>query len=348
MLTDPSAANDVASQIARLYFDRQLTKVEIAERLGISRFRVARLLDQARHVGLVRIEYRDVPVRDRELAGMLETRFGLDACAVASRDPQKPNAADEPLAGIRLTARLAASLLDELVGPGDVVGIAWGSTLAALVADVGARSEQGRLVVPLAGGSTRLGQDRDPGGLAGRLAARWGADHLALYAPAFVETPALRDALMREPDVAAVADAHARMSLAIVGIGALSDADAASGSSLVRTGVLGGPDLERALALGAVGDLVVHAFDREGGFVAPDLAARAVAVSTDTLRGTPRVMAVAAGPAKAAAIVGALRTGVIDLLVTDAATASAVAAADDAAPRATAARRRPTRSRAAG
>ena len=55
-----------------------MSKVEIAAHLGISRFRVARLLDGALADGLVRIEYRDVPAEDRALATALEERFGLD------------------------------------------------------------------------------------------------------------------------------------------------------------------------------------------------------------------------------------------------------------------------------
>jgi DNA-binding transcriptional regulator LsrR (DeoR family) len=66
------------------------------------------------------------------------------------------------------------------------------------------------------------------------------------------------------------------------------------------------------VASGAVGDLIVHPFDATGRFVAPDLAARAVAISVDELRAIPRVVAVAAGVGKARAIRGALATGVID------------------------------------
>jgi DNA-binding transcriptional regulator LsrR (DeoR family) len=73
--------------------------------------------------------------------------------------------------------------------------------------------------------------------------------------------------------------------------------------------------------LGAVGDLLVHPFTAAGSFVAPDLAERAIAISIDQLRRVPTVVAIAAGTAKVAAIRGALATGVIGVLVTDAATA---------------------------
>jgi DNA-binding transcriptional regulator LsrR (DeoR family) len=79
-----------------------------------------------------------------------------------------------------------------------------------------------------------------------------------------------------------------------------------------------------------VGDLIVHAFDRDGQFVATDLSARAMAIGVQQLRRARRVVAVAAGAGKAEAIRGALRTGVVRILVTDAAAARAVVAMDEA------------------
>jgi DNA-binding transcriptional regulator LsrR (DeoR family) len=88
--------------------------------------------------------------------------------------------------------------------------------------------------------------------------------------------------------------------------------------------VLEADAIAQLAALGAVGDLVVHPFDASGRFVAPDLADRAVAIGVDELREVGRVMAVAAGIEKTAAIRGALATGLVDILVTDAETARAV------------------------
>lgn len=318
MAVQPPPIPDLSSQVARLFFDRQMTKVEIAAHLGISRFRVARLLDEALTDGLVRIEYRDLPPEDRSLATGLEERHGLDLCAVADvggGDPVTP------------TARLAGALLEGLIGPTDVVGIAWGSTLAAVVAEIPRRAAGAGEVVQLAGSSTRLARGRDPGDLARTLADRLGAPCRAIYAPAFVGSPAIRAGLLRQPEVAVAADRFPDVTLAIVGIGAFPAGRAAgrgATSSLVRSGVLDDADVARLVAQGAVGDLVVHPFDAAGRFVAPELAARAIAIGVDDLRAVPRVVAVAAGTGKAAAIHGALASGLIDVLVIDAPTARAV------------------------
>ena len=320
MASPSSPAPDLATQVARLFFDRQMTKVEIAAHLGISRFRVARLIDSALADGLVRIEYRDVPAEDRALATEMEERFRLDLCAVA-------DVADDPdTGGLDVVAQLAGAVIDGLIGPSEVIGVAWGSTMAAVVRHIPTRAATTIQVVQLAGSSSRLGRERDAGQLARSLADRLGATEYPIYAPAFVASADIRAALARDPEVAGALTRFETLTLAIVGIGAMpSGADGAS-SSLVRSGVLDETEVARLVALGAVGDLVVHPFDAAGRFLAPDLAERAVAIGVDALRRVPRVVAVAAGSAKAAAIRGALASGVVRILVTDRVTARAVLA----------------------
>lgn len=299
----------LASQVARLYFDREMTKVQIAAHLGISRFRVARLIEVARQQGLVRIEFRDIPAQDRELARAVEERWGIDLCIVAVGRPLATGAV-APL------ARLAASVIPELIGPEEVIGIAWGSTLAAVVAELPPRTSPGVHVVQLAGSSARVERVRDPGQLARILAERLGATYHALFAPAFVESPQLRDALLREPEIHATVELFDRISLAIVGIGAFAGGPGSS-SSLVQTRVLTDHDLRRLLGAGAVGDLILYPFDASGRIVADRLAGRAMAITIDQLSRVPRLIAIAGGSRKAEAIAGALSTGIIRILVTD-------------------------------
>ena len=155
------------------------------------------------------------------------------------------------------------------------------------------------------------------------LADRLSADHRALFAPAFVESAELRAALARQPDLAATFDAFGRLAVAVVGIGAIGAGDATARSSLLESGALSEAEIRGLRAKGAAGDLVVHAFDASGAFIAPDLALRAVAIDVEQLRRT-RVLAVAGGAGKAIAIRGALSTGVVGMLVTDAAAARAM------------------------
>jgi DNA-binding transcriptional regulator LsrR (DeoR family) len=142
-----------------------------------------------------------------------------------------------------------------------------------------------------------------------------------MHAPAFVDTPETKAALLRLPDVAGVVSRYAELAVAIVGIGAFGDEAGGASSSLIRSGALSAPEARRLVRQGAGADLLVHPFTATGRFLAPDLAARALAIGIDDLRRIPSVVAVASGAAKVPAIRGALATRVPGVLVTSAATA---------------------------
>lgn len=317
----------LASQVARLFFDRQMSKIEIAAKLGISRFRVARLVDQALEKGLVRIEFRDVPQVDRELARTLEVQWGLDLCVVTASSA-RPGAPPMEL------AQAAAAVVDDMFASGGTVGIAWGSTLSAFVDALPPRSQPTISVVQLAGSSMRIVGERAPGELARRLADRLGAACHPLYAPAFVESREVRDALLRQVDVRVTVEQFEQVGIALIGIGALDGSRSSALSSLVQSGALTDGELESLRAAGAVGDLILSPFDREGRFVGRELAERSVSISVEQLARVTHVVAMAAGRHKAEAIRGALATGIVQILITDTAAARAIAKLGGRSPRA--------------
>jgi DNA-binding transcriptional regulator LsrR (DeoR family) len=115
----------LAARVCRRFFLDDRTKQEIAAELGISRFKVARLLREARTQGLVRIEVLDPGELDTHRNEALRARWGLrEALVVTPDDPEELL----PALGAG-----AARLLRRLLRPGDVLGIAWGSTLHATV-----------------------------------------------------------------------------------------------------------------------------------------------------------------------------------------------------------------------
>ena len=192
-----------------------------------------------------------------------EERFGVTA-VVVERD----------------VARAAANLLPRLLHSGDVLGVAWGETLAVLVEhlpEVGGEIP----VVQICGAIDGLVAGTGPTALAARVAAKTGGRFHPLEAPAVADERALRRAVR---PTTAIFD---EVSLALLGIGARPH---------------------------AAGHMLVHVFDDDGRVVSAE---RSIALSVAQLRRT-RVVAVAGGRPKRRAVLGALRTKLVDVLVTDA------------------------------
>ena len=237
----------------------------------ISRFRVARLLDGALADGPSASNTATCRPRTATLARRSRNGSG-STCARSPPDGASPH--------------LAGTVLDGADRPDDVVGIAWGSTLAAVVARSRAVPTPVE-VVQLAGSSVRLDRGRDAGELArGVWPIDWRRPHRAIYAPAFVgtraaERPAARARGRRDGGPVPVDRPGHRRDRGHAGRGHRR------GLVLVRSGVLA-PTRSRRSRPGRVGDLVGPPVRRDRRFVAPDLAARAIAIGVDALRAVPR------------------------------------------------------------
>lgn len=297
--------SEAALHVSQLYFKRHLTKQEIAARLGISRFKVARLLDQALEEGLVRIEIDEPVPLAVELGRRLEQELGLELALVV-----RPGGGADPVEAI---ASVAASWLPSLIRAGDVLGVAWGSTIQRVVHAL--QEAPSVPVVQICGAVAGVESGEGPLELSWQFAAKLGGKFYPLPVPALVATPAARQEILQNEAVAPTVAMFERVTFALVGIGSL---EGDGRSALLSTGSLRREDIPA----GAAGDLLVHVFDPEGGLIETPLLTRAVQLSEQQLR-RARVLAVAGGPGKARAIRGALRTGLVDMVVTDEANAEA-------------------------
>jgi DNA-binding transcriptional regulator LsrR (DeoR family) len=179
--------------------------------------------------------------------------------------------------------------------------VAWGATLQQVAAELPERpaAGAGADVVQICGAVPGLEPGTGPTELALRFAERLGGRLHALAAPAMASRRA-RDELLANAVVRPTVELFDRVDLVLVGIGA---AERLAGAPAA-----------------AAGHVLVHAFDASGHFVDTEAADRAISMSRDQLAAT-RVLAAAGGRAKHAAVRGALRSGLLDALVTDAATA---------------------------
>jgi deoxyribonucleoside regulator len=149
--------------------------------------------------------------------------------------------------------------------------------------------------------------------LARNLAAKYGASYRYLYAPLVVEDARTRDLFMQEPLVQDVLAVGREADIALVGIGALGQ----EAPSLIWRGYLTATDLARLQDMGAVGNMCAQFFDAHGHMLDIDLNRRSISIGLDGLATCKLVVAAAGGRKKAAAILGALRGGYVDVLVSD-------------------------------
>lgn len=281
--------------------------MDIAAQFGVSRFQVATLLKQARDQGVVTIEIRDPrrPSRDDDLARML----GVERVQVVDVSGTTEIEGTERV-GTAVMGALRQTLRSRMT-----VGISWSRTMdlaAKFLPDLPPCT-----IVQLAGALQVPGSGTLPQVIS-NLGASPDITTLPIHAPLVVDGAATARDLMRQPEIAQALERADGLDLAVVAIGAWQ-----AGESSVWEKVAAA-DRDEALAAGAVGEISGRLFDAAGDHVATALDDRLIGVRYDQLRRTPHVVAVAHGPARAAAVVAAAAAGFVTHLIVDSTLAEAL------------------------
>jgi DNA-binding transcriptional regulator LsrR (DeoR family) len=169
------------------------------------------------------------------------------------------------------------------------------------------------------GGSPRVDTPTNPNEICQALAASSGGRSRSLYAPAYVQSAEIRDRFLEQEAIAHTLGAAAEASMALVGIGSVDD-----GCTMVRSGCLSLEEIARLRDEGAVGDILGNYVDVDGRVIPSPHSDRLIALSIDDLRRVETVVAVASEAEKPLAILGVIRSGVVDVLVVDEGNAHAV------------------------
>lgn len=305
---------ELLAKVASLYYEEGLNQNQIAKDLGYSRSYISRMLTEARREGIVEIHVRHPLERVPFLEKSIQERFDLRAVRVLQGESL-------PYAQmLRRLGVLGAGLLTQLIEPDSVLGISWGTALYEVANGLQPMDCSGVKVVQLIGSASSRDHQVDGPGLARAFSLKFGGQYYTLAAPWLVGDKRIRDALMKERRMREVLDLTSQVDIALVGIGTIDPRL----SSLVRAGYLTLSEIEDLQALGAVGDVCGHHFDIQGALMDIPVAGYPFGTEVKTLRSIPTAIGVAGGVVKAPAILGALRSGLVNSLVTDDAAARAI------------------------
>lgn len=299
-----------AVDAAKLYYAGGLSQAQVAERLGISRPTVSKLLSRAHERGFVTITLNDPRERGDELVQRLRERFGLTDARVV-----------RPPAGAPLLNELGgagAGLIEELVTDDTTLGVSWGTTMSAVAEHLRPQNRVGVKVVQLKGGHSHSERStKDMATLAG-FARAFHAETFMLPLPVIFDSVEAKEWVVRDRHIAHMLELGANVDVAVFTAGS-ADPE----SLVLNLGYLSEEETAE-LSAHAVGDVCSRFFTADGSPAAPEVDARTVGITLSDLAKRPTRVLVAGGARKAAAIRTALDMGLATHLVIDHDTASRI------------------------
>ena len=294
----------LAAAVARRHLIDGESKVDLASSLGISRFKVARLLEAARESGMVKIDIVSPLGIDTDRSAQLREVLGLEHCVVV------PGSGAQADPGV---SAAAAALLTEIVTDRDVLGLPWSRAVSRMVDALERLPEIP--VVQLSGAMVTPEEDSSSVDVVRRAGRIAGGGRHVFYSPLLLDDAASAEIMRRQPPVRKALDRVADVTLAVIGLGAW-----ATDMSTIPD-VLCPAERKGVTKAGAVGEAAGVFFDAQGAVVDTPLTARIVGLTGSQLHGIRHVIAIAHGTAKVEAIGAAVAGRLIDSLVTTADTA---------------------------
>lgn len=292
-----------------MYYLEDKSQGDIAKALGVSRSSVSRMLSDARDRGIIEIRIHPQGALDRvrDLERQIKELTGIQDAVVTVRKAGQ--------LGIDCVGEAAARIFEDRVGTLASLGVSWGRTVACFVDHVLVEPIHPELgLYPLIGGMPTLGTGLSANDAIETLAHKGGFRVHRFEAPAVVESELTWNALRGESSVRrAIADA-ANVQAAVVGVGAMG---LHANPHVVDAMHLEPAEKAEFLAHNPVGDICGQFFDARGEILGPPTSERIVGISLEQLKQIPTVVGLAGGSEKATGVAGALRTGVLDVIVLD-------------------------------
>ncbi|MEN8114852.1 MAG: sugar-binding domain-containing protein [Actinomycetota bacterium] len=302
MLED-NARTELAVRVAWLYHERGLTQQEIADRLGLSRSTVSRILSDAERDGIIRVIITKPLPETARLAEALIERYGLSGAVVGPAIE-----GDSPALA---AATAMARRLESIAASGSVtIAAGWGRTIA-LSARETRPTPTSQVVVVDAFGHTTTDDTTAAVEVTNTLSRKFDAKVMHVPSPGFAPSRDIADTYLESPPVARALEAARTADVLVVSVGVIG-----SESLLLTEGFITADAMDDVVAAGGVGEVFGWYYDIDGNAIS----ARGmipIALTPDDLGSVERVIGVAGGAEKTDAIKGAIAAGILDELAID-------------------------------
>jgi deoxyribonucleoside regulator len=300
-------------RIAWMYYVEGLTQNEIADRLGIGRVTVVRNINEAIKQREVKIWIEGQIAECTDIETQLKSAFGFQEAVVVPEPSIVGNLS-------KSIGNAAGMFISDTLKDGMSVGVGWGATLYESLQTLATKKLDNVQVISLLGGIVQA-RRFNPAEFAWQFARAINADCYLLQAPAVVDSPETRKALIERCGLNDVFKRAKKLDVAMLSAGAMAPTSTAFQFSMLTE-----EDRLALIAKGAVGDLLYNFFDINGKLIDHPVNQRIMSIPLEQLRNVPLRVLSAGGAEKIDALLGAIKLINCNVLITNEETAKALLA----------------------
>lgn len=295
----------VYSLIVRRYFVEMKTKVEIAKELGISRFKVARLIDEAIEKEYIKFIFPKQKNFDNKISKSLCEKYHLQEAIIL---PSSEYWSTQEELNTKL-GEIAANYLSAILKEGMILGIAWGKVLSSTANQLTYLPHID--VVQLSGVHPGIEFTQGPIDIIHKIAAISHGEAHPMYVPMWVNNESLAAKLSEDLSVQNTKKYYANLDVVITGIG-----DWKSGSSGLSN-IFPKPWVDDLMRRDIAADICTTLIDSMGNILKSPIEKLEFGISDEQIKQSKKIIGVAGGEMKFQGIKASVKSGLIDVLITD-------------------------------
>ncbi|KGQ70465.1 DNA-binding transcriptional regulator [Chelonobacter oris] len=295
-------------KIANLYYIDKMKQSDIARKLNLSQSFVSRALARSLSEGIVKINIVQPAEVFLNLENRLQEKFSLDQVVIVDIDETNDSATIKKAIG-----SAAAYYLQTTIRDNELIGLsAWSDTIKAMTEQLPKQAIKAKGVVQLLGG-VGINGSVQANFMTHELADKLNCQPFLLPAQSLTGTMNYKNELFSSNEIASVVSQFKDIDVALIGIGMLEPSLLLKNSGLYYKEEM----LGFLASKGAVGDICLHYYDQNGVPILSENEDPIIGMPLNLVKECPRVVALAGGKEKVGAILGALKGGYIDVLITD-------------------------------
>jgi len=296
---------DDAARAGWLYYVAGKTQDEIAQKLNVSRQSAQRMVALSVSEGLIKVRLEHPIARCMDLSSAMKKKFGLVECIVV------PSTEGDIGSSIGLAQAGAAEIERHLKSPDPIVmAFGTGRSLKACVDELGHFSCEQHKIVALLGNIANDGSASDYNVVV-QMGERVNAKHYPMPLPVLPKSKAEKEHLHSLDLVSRTLKLAEQADVTFVGVGNVGE-----NSPLVNDGFIDIDEAKELVRLGAVGELIGWVYNKKGELLDCDLNSRVASARLSIANGS-LIYCIAAGHEKTMAIYGALKSNLMNGLITN-------------------------------
>ncbi len=288
-------------KVANYYYKNSLTQNQIAKKMKISRQKVNRILKQCIDLGIVKISIKNIDKSYFEISSKLESRLNIDEIIIVPELNLFENLASE-----------LHSYLSRTINKNDTIGFTKGKTLSKISKTIKSLKTNNVIVTQLLGNLDTDSASLSSENIVRNMSKKLNAKANYLYVPLALKSQTLKDSILDEDYYRKAFNTMYNCNLAVVGIG-----DMIKEQEAKKLQYISEKEYRNLISKKVVGEVCTHFFDVRGNIVKSDISDRTFTLELEKYLKIKTRIGIAGGPEKKNAVLGAVRSGLINCLITD-------------------------------